>query len=336
MSEVVFSGVQPTGDLHIGNYYGAIKNFVAMQDKGYDGIYCVVDLHAMTDKHDPKLLEHQTLSITAAYVAAGLSNIGASRSIIFAQSTVPQHTEMAWMLNCVARMGWMERMTQFKDKGGDNKERASVGLFTYPILMAADILLYQATRVPVGADQKQHLELARDIAQKFNKDFGAGSLAIPSVMNSTAPRIMSLGNADKKMSKSSPDPNTRINLSDSADVIAKKIRKATADTQPFPDDLTGDLKPEVANLITIFKAATGASDETIVREFGGKGYGVFKPALAEALIAEIVPLGKRMAELMDDPAHLKVTLRNGRDFATPRAEGTIRMMREKMGLVTRV
>lgn len=339
MAQVVFSGVQPTGDLHIGNYYGAVKNFVALQETGHDCIFCIVDLHAMTEKHDPKKLRRQTLEITAAYLAAGLTpgigGAGDRRSILFAQSTVRHHAELAWVLNCVARMGWMERMTQFKDKAGsgENAERASVGLFTYPILMAADILLYNATGVPVGDDQKQHLELARDIARKFNKDFGA-SLVIPHAMSSKAPRIMSLGDASKKMSKSNPDVNSRINLTDSADVIAKKIRKATADTQPFPDDLTGDLKPEVANLITIFKAATSASDETIVREFGGKGYGVFKPALAEALIAEIEPIGKRMAEFLDDEPFLLNTLRSGQHDAEKRATGTLRMVKETLGLVS--
>ena len=330
MAEVIFSGVQPTGDLHIGNYFGAVKNFVKLQDKGHDGIFCIVDLHALTLKHDPKLLERQTLEITAAYLAAGLT---ARESTIFAQSTVHEHAEMAWVLNCVARMGWMERMTQFKDKGGENVERSSVGLFTYPVLMAADILLYNATRVPVGDDQKQHLELARDIARKFNKDFGA-SLSIPEPMVSDAPRIMSLVDASNKMSKSDPDKNSRINLNDGADVIAKKVRKATADTLPFPDDLSGDLKPEVKNLITIFKSCTGASDETIVREFGGKGYGVFKPALAEALIAEITPIGERMSQMMDDESHLKAILRSGKMNAESRASGTLRMVKSKMGMIT--
>ena len=329
MGEVIFSGVQPTGDLHIGNYFGAIKQFVALQGNDNECLYCVVDLHALTLKHDPAVLEKQTIEIAAAYLAAGVDG---AKSAVFAQSTVPQHTEAAWFLNCVARMGWLERMTQFKDKGGDNQERASVGLFTYPILMAADILLYQATRVPVGADQKQHLELARDIALKFNREFKA-DLAIPAAMSTHAARIMSLTNADNKMSKSDPDPNTRINLSDSNDVIAKKIRKATADTLPFPEDLMGDIKPEVSNLITIFQECTQASDETIVREFGGKGYGVFKPALTEALIAEIGPVRDRMAQLLDDQEHLRAILRTGANSASVYAENGARYMREKLGLI---
>lgn len=331
MPQVIFSGVQPTGDLHIGNYFGAVKQFVGLQNNGHEGIYCIVDLHALTQKHDPKLLERHTLEITAAYLAAGLDP---SSSTIFAQSTVHQHTEMAWLLNCIARMGWMERMTQFKDKAGsgENSERASVGLFTYPVLMAADILLYGATHVPVGDDQRQHLELARDIARKFNKDFSA-RLTIPAALTSDAPRIMSLVNAGSKMSKSSPDPNSRINITDAAEVIAKKIRRATADTLPFPEDLSGDIKPEVRNLITIFKAATGASDEAIVRDYGGKGYGVFKPALSEALIAEIVPLGMQMRALMEDTDYLKVVLRDGQTKAESRATAIIGSVKDTLGLV---
>lgn len=331
MPDVIFSGVQPTGDLHIGNYFGAIKQFVGLQGNDNECLYCVVDLHALTLKHDPATLERQTLEIAAAYIAAG---VDPNTSAIFAQSTVPEHTEAAWFLNCVARMGWMERMTQFKDKGGSNNERASVGLFTYPILMAADILLYQATLVPVGADQKQHLELARDIAMKFNRDFNA-DLAIPAAMSTHAARIMSLTDASNKMSKSDKDANTRINLSDSNDVIAKKIRKATADTMPFPDDLTGDIKPEVANLITIFRECTKASDETIVREFGGKGYGVFKPALAEALIAEIGPVRDAMEDLMKgDRQYVRSLLRVGANSASIYARNGSRYMREKLGLIT--
>ena len=330
MGEVIFSGVQPTGDLHIGNYFGAIKQFVALQGGDNRCNYCVVDLHALTLKHDPTTLERQTLEIAAAYIAAG---VDPTTSAIFAQSTVPEHTEAAWFLNCIARMGWLERMTQFKDKGGDNQQRASVGLFTYPVLMAADILLYQATLVPVGSDQRQHLELARDIALKFNREFNA-DLAIPAAMSTHAARIMSLTNAANKMSKSDPDPNTRINLSDSNDVIAKKIRKATADTLPFPEDLTGDLKPEVANLITIFRECTKASDETIVREFGGKGYGSFKPALTEALIAEISPVRDGMAKLIQGGRHhLRSSLKIGANSASVSASNGVRYMRDKLGLI---
>lgn len=328
---IVFSGVQPTGDLHIGNYFGAMKSFVSTEiiEENSKSLFCVVDLHAMTLKHDPVALRQHTLDVTAAYLAIGLGH----DSVIFAQSSVPQHTEMAWMLNCVARMGWMERMVQFKDKGGEDKERASVGLFTYPILMAADILTYGATHVPVGDDQKQHLVLARDIAAKFNRDFD-GELTIPTAVHSNAPRIMSLIDGTKKMSKSDPNANSRINLTDSADIIVKKVRKATADTQPFPEDLTGDLKPEVRNLITIFKACTNATDEAVVREFGGKGYGTFKPALAEALVTEIEPIGKEMARLRGDPAELLKVLRGGAASASIYAEPTMAHVKERLGLLS--
>lgn len=327
---IVFSGVQPTGDLHIGNYFGAIKNFVALQEQPKTSrFFCVVDLHAMTLKHDPNQLRRQSLEITATYLAAG---IDPAKSSIFLQSSVGAHTEIAWMLNCVARMGWMERMAQFKDKTGKDAERASVGLFTYPILMAADILAYGADIVPVGDDQKQHIELAKDIAQKFNNDFG-GNLVIPTALKTESARIMSLVNASNKMSKSDPDPNSRINLADTADQISKKIRKATADTLPFPDDLSVELRPEVKNLIAIYRACSGASDEDIVRDFGGKGYGVFKPALAEAVIAEIVPIGERMRELMNAPDFLTQVLRAGRAHAEDKAAITLGHMRDKLGLL---
>lgn len=330
---IVFSGVQPTGDLHLGNYLGAIEQFIPLQETR-PCFFCVVDLHAITVKHDPAQLRHNVYAITAAYLASG---IDPEKAVIFNQSRVPAHAEMAWLLSCVARMGYLERMTQYKDKNRENKERSSVGLFTYPILMAADILTYGASSVPVGDDQRQHLELARVIAEKFNKEYG-GSLKIPQAMTSKASRIMSLTDASSKMSKSDPDAKSRINLTDTDDVIVKKIKKAVADTQPFPPVLTildrpVILKPEVANLIAIYRAVTGESDEQIVSKFGGQGYGVFKPALADAVIAKVAPIRDRMTELMADPAQLEAVLELGAARANHVAVVMLDHVKEKMGLI---
>lgn len=326
--DVVFSGVQPTGDLHIGNYFGAVKRFVPLQDDA-DCYFCVVDLHSLTIKHSPEQLKKQTLEIAAAYLASG---IDPSKASIFAQSSVPTHAEISWVMSCIARMGWMERMHQFKDKSGDNKERASVGLFTYPILMAADILAYGSTMVPVGEDQKQHIELAKDIAQKFNNDFG-GNLVIPRALMGETAKIMSLKRGDQKMSKSDPDPSSRINLSDSNDVIVKKIKKATSDTLPFPVSLDGFDHPEVLNLLTIYKACTNATNAEIEQEFGGNGYGAFKMKLAEALVEEISPVRERMAQFLSDQGELISILRNGRDNAARQTQKIRKTVYDSMGLI---
>ncbi len=356
----IFSGVQPTGDLHLGNYLGAIKQFVAMQDKA-ECLFCVVDMHAITVKHDPKLLAQHTREIAAAYIACGVdtSTAGAGARI-FAQSTVPAHAEMAWMLNCVARMGWMERMVQFKEKVGENKERASVGLFTYPILMAADILAYRATHVPVGDDQKQHLNLARDIAEKFNHDYPSliehgdprydphlhpqegGFFPVPEAVHSAqGARVMSLQDGRTKMSKSDPDPNSRINLTDTNDQIAKKIRKATAFTMPFPasmDELNA-IEPElnrasVANLLGLYSALTEKSRGEVFDQFGGQGYGTFKPALTEAVVAVVEPIRTAMTNLLEYPDHIRAQLRGGADFANDIASKTVDQAKKLMGFET--
>lgn len=353
----VLSGVQPTGDLHLGNYLGAIKQFVAMQNDA-DCYFCVVDLHAITVKHDPKLLARHTREIAAAYVACGIDT---SKATIFAQSHVPAHAELAWLMNCIARMGWMERMVQFKDKAGENKERASVGLFTYPVLMAADILAYRATHVPVGDDQKQHLNLARDIAEKFNHEYpsiiqpgdprydpnehpqAGGYFPVPEAIHSDrgAARIMSLQDGTKKMSKSDPDPASRINLSDSNDAISKKIRRATAYTLPFPasDEELVSIEPDlnaasVANLINIYVAVTGETREAVYERFGGQGYGVFKPALADALVALVEPIRTAMNNLLTDESYIRAILRSGADFANDEAGETVAQVKKLMGFET--
>ncbi|MGE0830026.1 MAG: tryptophan--tRNA ligase, partial [Hyphomonadaceae bacterium] len=273
----VFSGMQPTNGLHLGNYLGALVKFVALQERFDECLYCVVDLHAITVDHDPKQLAANTRDVAAAYLAAG---VDPKRSIIFVQSAVQAHAELAWILQCVARMGWLERMTQFKDKAGKHAERVSAGLFTYPVLMAADILAYKATHVPVGEDQKQHLELARDIAQKFNTDFAApGFFPQPEpLIQGPGARIMSLRDGSKKMSKSDPSDQSRINLTDDVDTIVSKIKKATTDPNPLPETKDGlEGRPEVDNLVGIFAAVTDTKVEDVLKEWGGKGFGAFKP-----------------------------------------------------------
>jgi len=360
MTRRILSGVQPTGDLHLGNYLGAIKQFVELQNDAAC-LFCVVDLHAITVKHDPKLLAAHTREIAAAYLACGVdTRRDGAKAVIFAQSTVPAHAELAWLMNCVARMGWMERMVQFKDKAGESKERASVGLFTYPILMAADILAYRATHVPVGDDQKQHLNLACDIAKKFNHDYPSlimpgdprydphahpqkgGYFPVPTAVHAAqGARVMSLQDGRAKMSKSDPDPNSRINLTDSNDAIAKKIRKATAFTLSFPasDEELLAIEPDlncasVANLINIYIALTGAPREAVYAEFGGKGYGVFKPTLAEVVIATVEPIRTAMHNLLQYPEHLRAQLRGGADFANDIASKTVDQVKELMGFET--
>jgi tryptophanyl-tRNA synthetase len=316
----VLSGVQPTGDLHLGNYLGALVKFVRLQHETPTFIF-VADLHAITDWQDPKKLKGQVREIAAAYLATGLDPKVAT---IFPQSAVPEHAELTWVFNCVARLGWLDRMTQFKEKSGKHKERASVGLYDYPILQAADILLYKATHVPVGEDQKQHLELTRDIAGKFNHDFEAPNffpLPEPLIQGPGA-RIMSLRDGQAKMSKSDPSDYSRINLTDDADAIAQKIKKARTDPEPLPATLEElDPRPEAKNLVGIYAALSGVSSEDVLKEFAGQGFGAFKPKLADLAVEKLGPIGAEMRRLMADPAEIDRILGDGanraREIATP-------------------
>ena len=328
-NKLVFSGVQPTGNLHLGNYLGALKNFVALQEKT-ECIYCVVDLHAITVFQDPKELRNNTLETTAGFLATGLDN---EKSIIFNQSSVSGHAELAWILNCIARVGWLNRMTQFKDKAGKDKEQASVGLYIYPNLMASDILLYKATHVPVGADQKQHLELCRDIAQKFNNDFKKEVFPLPEpLIQKNISRVMSLRDAKKKMSKSDASEYSRIDLKDSADDIIKKIKKAKSDSSPIPDNLQ-DLKkkPEAHNLINIYSDLTNNSLEQALKELKGKEYSYLKNKLSEALVEIICPVGKKIRELLDDKGYLEKVLKEGTEKAKKIAEYNLKEIRHVVG-----
>jgi tryptophanyl-tRNA synthetase len=327
----VFSGMQPTNGLHLGNYLGALQKFVALQDQ-YESIYCIVDLHAITTGPDPKNLVSRCREVAAAYLAAG---VDPKRSTIFIQSAVREHSELAWILNCVARMGWLERMTQFKDKAGKDAQRSSVGLFDYPVLQAADILLYKATHVPVGEDQKQHLELSRDIAQKFNNDHDApGFFPLPEpLIQGPGARIMSLRDGTKKMSKSDPSDMTRINLTDDADAITSKIKKATTDPNPLPENAEGlKGRAEVENLVGIFAAVTERSVDEVLGEFGGRGFGAFKPALAEALVAKLAPMAAEMRRLNADPAALDAVLKEGAEKAHAVAAPIMAEVRDVVGL----
>ncbi len=330
--KIVFSGVQPTGNLHLGNYLGALKNFVSLQ-KEMECIYCVVDLHAITVFQDPKNLYENVLETTASFLATGLDP---RKSIIFNQSSVSGHAELAWILNCVSRIGWLNRMTQFKDKAGSDKEKASVGLYIYPNLMAADILLYKATHVPVGADQKQHLELSRDIALKFNKDFNCKDffpLPEPLIPKNIS-RVMSLRDGTKKMSKSEESDYSRINLKDTADEIIKKIKKAKSDSEPIPGEIKSlESKPEAFNLLTIYSEITKNSLEKIISEMAGKEYSFLKKVLAEVLINEITPVGKEIQKLLKDKSHLKNILKKGTEKANIIAEENLKNIREKVGLI---
>ena len=328
----VFSGVQPTGNLHLGNYLGALKNFVLLQ-KEMECIYCVVDLHAITIFQKPHELSNNVLETTAGFLAAGLDP---SKSIIFNQSAVTGHSELAWILNCVSRIGWLNRMTQFKDKAGSDKEKASVGLYIYPNLMAADILLYKATHVPVGADQKQHLELSRDIAQKFNNDFKCENFfPLPEpLISKNISRVMSLRNGENKMSKSEESDYSRINLKDNADEISKKIKKAKSDSEPIPDNLKLlEKKPEALNLLTIYSHLTKISLEKVLSEMAGKDYSLLKKKLTEVLIGEITPVGKEIQKLLDDKDHLKKILKKGSEKANIIAEENLKNIREIVGLI---
>ena len=330
--KLVFSGVQPTGNLHLGNYLGALKNFVSLQ-KEMECIYCVVDLHAITTFQKPNELKNNVLETVASFIATGLDP---SKSIIFNQSSVPGHTELAWILNCVSRIGWLNRMTQFKDKAGSDKEKASVGLYIYPNLMAADILLYKATHVPVGADQKQHLELSRDIAQKFNNDFNCKDFfPIPEpLIPKNVSRVMSLRDGTKKMSKSEESDFSRINLKDNADEILKKVKKAKSDSEPIPENLSNlEKKPEALNLINIYAELTKKSLDAALSEVAGKEYSFLKTKLSDALITEIVPIGKEIKRLLNDKAHLMQILKKGKEKANIIAEENLKNIREKVGLI---
>ena len=330
--KLVFSGVQPTGNLHLGNYLGAIKNFVSLQ-KEMNCVYCVVDLHAITTFQNPEELKNNILETTASFLATGLDP---NKSIIFNQSSVSAHSELAWIFNCVSRVGWLNRMTQFKDKAGSDREKASVGLYIYPNLMAADILLYKATHVPVGADQKQHLELTRDIAQKFNKDFDCKDffpLPEPLILKNIS-RVMSLRDGKKKMSKSEESDYSRINLKDSPDEIVKKIKKAKSDSEPIPDNLKSlEKKPEALNLLTIYSEVSKIDLEKTIKEMGGKEYSYIKGKLADLLVSEISPIGKEILKLMNDKTHLTKILNKGTEKASIKAEENLKNIREKVGLI---
>jgi tryptophanyl-tRNA synthetase len=336
----VFSGVQPTGNLHLGNYLGAIVKFVEMQ-KEAPCLFCVVDMHAITLWQEPDELRQNIREVTAAFLAAG---IDPKAHIIFNQSQVSGHAELAWVLNCVARMGWLNRMTQFKEKAGKDRENASVGLFAYPVLMAADILLYRGTHVPVGDDQKQHLELARDIAQKFNNDFaegcakagyGDGFFPLPEpIIQGPATRVMSLRDGTKKMSKSDASDMSRINLTDSADEIAKKIKKAKTDPEPLPTEIEGlKERPEADNLVGIYAALTGISKEAVLTEFAGAQFSKFKPALADLAVDKLAPIAAEMRRISEDRAFIDQVLAGGAQRADEIASPHLRTVKDIVGLL---
>jgi tryptophanyl-tRNA synthetase len=338
--ERVFSGVQPTGNLHLGNYLGAIVRFVALQNQ-YDCIYCVVDLHAITVWQDPSELPKNIREVTAAFIASG---IDPRKHIIFNQSQVAEHAELAWIFNCIARIGWLNRMTQFKEKAGKDRENASVGLYAYPCLMAADILAYRATHVPVGEDQKQHLELARDIAQKFNNDFGAsidahgfGDAFFPltePLIQGPATRVMSLRDGTKKMSKSDPSDQSRINLTDDDDAIAQKIRRAKTDPDPLPHDEAGLAnRPEAANLVGIYAALADTTPAVVLQKFGGAQFSAFKAALIELTIAKLSPVRAELTRLLQDPAYIDSVLGDGSRRAQQIAAETMRAVKDIVGFV---
>ncbi|MCA8882743.1 MAG: tryptophan--tRNA ligase [Rhodobacteraceae bacterium] len=328
----VFSGIQPTNHLQLGNYLGAVKRFVEMQDSGIETLYCIVDLHAITVWQDPADLSRATRELAAGYIASGLDP---AKSMLFNQARVPEHTQLAWLFNCVARMGWLNRMTQFKDKAGKNRENASVGLFAYPNLMAADILLYHTTHVPVGEDQKQHIELARDIAIKFNNDFGVDFFPVPEpVIEGAATRVMSLRDGSKKMSKSDPSDMSRINLTDDADTIAKKFRKAKTDPEPLPDTADGLTdRPEARNLVNIYAALSDSTVDAVMGEYGGKAFSEFKPKLADLAVATLGPISAEMDRLMQDPAEIDRILEDGASRARAIAAPILKRSYDIMGIL---
>ncbi|OAN71897.1 tryptophan--tRNA ligase [Sulfitobacter sp. EhC04] len=329
----VFSGIQPSGGLTLGNYLGAIKRFVSMQDEAFETIYCMVDLHAITAKFlEPDVLSRNTRELAAGFIASGISP---EKSILINQSQVPEHAQLAWIFNCVARMGWMGRMTQWKDKAGKNAEAASLGLFAYPALMAADILIYHATHVPVGEDQKQHLELTRDIAAKFNHDYGVDFFPITEpVIEGAATRVMSLRDGSKKMSKSDPSDASRINMTDDADAIAKKIRKAKTDPDALPSEAKGlDDRPEARNLVNIYAGLSEQTVDQVLAEVGGQQFGTFKPLLADLAVAKMAPISSEMARLMDDPAEIDRILARGAEQAREITTPILKKTYEIIGMV---
>jgi tryptophanyl-tRNA synthetase len=336
----VFSGVQPTGNLHLGNYLGAIRRFVDLQDS-YECIYCVVDMHAITVAQDPAELTANIREVTAAFIACG---IDPRKHIVFNQSQVAEHAELAWIFNCIARIGWLNRMTQFKEKAGKDRENASVGLYAYPTLMAADILVYRATHVPVGEDQKQHLELSRDIAQKFNNDYAAsisrlaGSDAffpLPEpLIQGPAPRVMSLRDGTKKMSKSDPSDYSRLTFADDADAIAQKVRKAKTDPEPLPSEAAGlNGRPEAENLVTIYAALADVPREAVLAEFGGSQFSAFKNALVDVAVAKLGPISDEMKKLQADPAHIDAVLRDGSMRAREIARPVMQSVKDIVGFI---
>ncbi len=329
----VVSGIQPTGNLHLGNYLGAIRNWVKMQDQG-ECLFFLADLHAISQPHVPAELTANTREMAAALIACGIDT---DKSILFNQTQVPAHSQLQWLLNGTARMGWLNRMTQWKDKAGKNREGASVALFTYPVLQAADVLLYQATHVPVGDDQKQHLELARDIAQKFNNDFGNGEdiFTLPEpIIPPEAARIMSLRDGSAKMSKSDPSDMSRINLTDDADSIMQKVRKAKTDPEPLPREKEGLAgRAEAENLVGIYAALEGVSVDAVLAQYGGQGFGAFKPALGELMVSRLAPIAARFNELRHDVAAIDAALRKGAEKASALATPTLDRAYAALGLL---
>ena len=329
----VFSGIQPSGNLHLGNYLGALKRFVDTQNAGTaETVYCMVDLPAITVWQSPADLTRQTRALCAGFIAAG---IDPTKSILINQSQVPEHAQLAWIFNCVARMGWMGRMTQWKDKAGKNAEAASLGLFAYPALMAADILIYHATHVPVGEDQKQHIELTRDIATKFNHDYGVDFFPITEpVIEGAATRVMSLRDGTKKMSKSDPSDASRINLTDDADTIAKKIRKAKTDPEPLPSEAAGlEDRPDARNLVNIYAGLSDQSVDQVLAEVGGMQFGTFKPMLAELAVARLSPITTKMSQLMDDQSEIDRILAQGAERARAIASPILQKTYDIVGMV---
>ena len=327
----VFSGVQPTGNLHLGNYLGAIKNFVNLQNK-FECVYCIVDLHAITNFQNPKELKFNTLETVASFIASGLDPV---KNIIFNQASVSAHSELAWVFNCVARIGWMNRMTQFKEKAGSNKENASVGLLVYPNLMAADILIYKATHVPVGEDQKQHLELTRDIAKKFNNDFKCGNYfpIVEPLIPKAISRVMSLRDGKKKMSKSEDSDYSRINLKDDKDLIDQKIKKAKTDNAPIPSEINGlKNRNEATNLLSIYASVNDMEISKVLKEFGGKNFSTFKGKLSESIIEKICPIGKEIKKLLQDENYLNKILEKGAKRADIIAKNNLKEVYEIIGL----
>ncbi|GAA6197212.1 tryptophan--tRNA ligase [Pseudophaeobacter sp.] len=328
----VFSGIQPSGNLHLGNYLGALKRFVDWQDRDVESIYCMVDLHAITVWQDPSNLRQATRELCAGFIAAG---IDPEKSILINQSQVPEHAQLAWIFNCVARMGWMQRMTQFKDKAGKNAQNASLGLLAYPSLMAADILIYHATHVPVGEDQKQHLELTRDIATKFNHDYGVDFFPLTEpVIEGAATRVMSLRDGSKKMSKSDASDASRINMTDDAEAIAKKIRKAKTDPDALPSEAKGlEERPEARNLVNIYAALNEQSVDQVLADVGGKQFSEFKPMLVDLAVAKLAPISTEMARLMQHPDEIDKILTRGSERARAITAPILRQTYDIVGLI---